>query len=137
MLFRYANLLPDWYKGNTHIHSTASDGGKTFPELAEMYAGAGYDFLFRTDHWVESDVEGDGAVYPLLWVDGMELDGCDHGGSEYHVVCLGKTRGITGEIGLVAAMEAARAQGALLILAHPRWMDNSQDDAMRYGFDGV
>ena len=54
--FRY-DTSGAWFKGNAHIHSTASDGGKTFPELAQMYAGEGYDFLARTDHWVASDVE--------------------------------------------------------------------------------
>jgi len=127
----------NWYKGNVHIHSTQSDGGKTFAELATMYAGEGYDFLFRTDHWVASDVAADPDDYPLLWLDGVELDGRDHGGSAYHVVCLGKVAGIDRERGFVAALEAARAQGALLLLAHPTWMVNSQDDVVRYGFDGV
>ena len=43
-----------WYKGNTHIHTTRSDGGKTRAEAAALYAGAGYEFLFRTDHNVTS-----------------------------------------------------------------------------------
>ena len=126
-----------WYKGNTHIHSTASDGAKTFPELAQMYAGVGYDFLFRTDHWVASDVEADGGDYPLLWLDGVELDGNDYGGSFYHVVCLGRFTGIAREMGLVTAMEATRAQGGVLILAHPHWSENSLEDALRWGFHGV
>lgn len=49
--FRY-NLSGQWYKGNTHIHSTASDGGLDFDQLADLYASAGYHFLFRTDHWL-------------------------------------------------------------------------------------
>ena len=77
--FRYDIHQEAWYKGNCHIHSTASDGGKTFAELERMYAGAGYDFLFRTDHWVVSEVGGpsDGGTpaSPLLWLDGTELDG--------------------------------------------------------------
>lgn len=40
-------------------------------------------------------------------------------------------------MGFVPAMEAARAQGGLLILAHPAWMGNSQEDAFRWGFHGV
>ena len=48
-----------WFKGNLHIHSTASDGGAGFAELADMYAREGYDFLCRTDHWVSSDVSAD------------------------------------------------------------------------------
>jgi len=56
--FRYSTA-GRWFKGNTHIHSTPSDGGKTFAELAELYASTGYDFLFRTDHWVASDAAAD------------------------------------------------------------------------------
>jgi hypothetical protein len=135
-MFRY-NTTGTWYKGNTHIHSTASDGGKTFAELGAMYASAGYDFAFRTDHWVFSDAKKDSADAPLLWLDGVELDGRDEQGVQYDVVCLGVFKGITPEIGLVAAMDAARAQGGLLILAHPYWSGNSFDDALRWDFDGV
>jgi len=134
--FRY-DASGRWFRGNTHVHSTASDGGKTFVELAAMYAGAGYDFLYRTDHWVVSDVGSDATDYPLLWMDGIELDGRDSNGSAYHVVCLGTFSGITREMGLTAAMDAARAQNGLLIMAHPHWMGNSTDDALRWNFDGV
>jgi hypothetical protein len=134
--FRY-DTRDTWYKGNCHVHSTASDGGKTFAELARMYADAGYDFLFRTDHWVPSDVDVDTLEYPLLWLDGIELNGEDYAGSYYHVVCLGRFEGLTRHMGFVAAMETARAQGGLLILAHPQWMGNSMEDARRWGFHGV
>ena len=49
--FRYAGDGA-WYRGNTHIHTVASDGGKDMDELSSMYAEVGYDFLFQTDHWV-------------------------------------------------------------------------------------
>jgi len=72
--FRY-DTSGKWYKGNTHIHSTASDGGKTVAEITELYAGADYDFLCRTDHWAASDFgpreAGGGGP---LWLDGVELD---------------------------------------------------------------
>ncbi|RKY70031.1 MAG: hypothetical protein DRP97_04410 [Candidatus Latescibacterota bacterium] len=134
--FRY-NTTGTWVKGNTHIHSTASDGGKTFEELTRMYAGAGYDFIFHTDHWVASDVEKETDESSLIRMDGIELDGKDHGGSQYHVVCLGTFTGLTPEMGFVAGLEAARAQGGFLILAHPHWMGNSMEDALRWGFHGV
>jgi hypothetical protein len=127
----------NWYKGNTHIHSTKSDGGLTFPELAVRYADAGYDFLFRTDHWVASDVMSDGEEYPLLWLDGIELDGSDHTGAGYHVACLGSFSGLSREIGFSDALEMVREQGGIRILAHPYWMGNSFDDALRWKFDGV
>ena len=136
MTFRY-DTSGQWYKGNTHLHSTASDGGKTFSELAELYASADYDFLFRTDHWVCSNTAQDTEAYPLLWVDGIELDGHDEKGSYFHVVCLGKVDGICREDGLEAGLKAAREQGALTILAHPHWCGNSLEDCLRWKFDGV
>lgn len=127
----------NWYKGNTHIHSTASDGGLTFAELAERYAGEGYSFLFRTDHWVMSDVVADTHDYPLLWLDGMEVDGLDGTGAVSHVVCLGSFKGISREVGLPAALGMVRDQGGVRILAHPRWSGNDVEDALTWGFDGV
>ena len=79
----------------------------------------------------------DEAAYPLVWLDGIELDGADASGAEYHVVALGTLRGIEREMGLTRAMELARAQGGLLILAHPHWMGNTLEDALRWRFDGV
>ena len=38
-------LTGNWYKGNTHLHSTASDGGKTVDELASR---AGLSVAFET-----------------------------------------------------------------------------------------
>jgi len=142
--FRY-NVSGNWYKGNTHIHSTASDGGRTFAELAQMYAAQGYDFLCRTDHWVASNVAAEDAAddagcdagYPLLWLDGIELDGRDERDVYYHVVVLGTFTGVTREMGFGAALEATRAQDGLLILAHPQWTANTFDDALRWDFDGV
>lgn len=134
--FRY-DTSGQWYKGNTHLHSTASDGGMGFAELAELYHSAGYDFLFRTDHWVASDVAGDGEKYPLLWLDGVELDGRDRTGALSHVVCLGRVTGLRREDGLEAGIQSARRQGAIVILAHPHWCDNALDDCVRLQLDGV
>lgn len=102
-----------------------------------MYADAGYDFLFRTDHWVSSDVGSEKAASHLLWLDGVELDGLDETGAYYHAVCLGTFDGLNREQGFAGALAAARLQGALTILAHPHWTGNSLADACRHGFDGV
>ncbi len=134
--FRYDGS-GSWYKGNTHLHSTASDGGRSFAELAALYHSAGYDFLFRTDHWVESDAGQDGEAAPLLWLDGIELDGRDATGAYYHVVCLGRVAGLRREDGFEACLAAARRQGALAILAHPHWCGNTLEDVLRWSFDGV
>jgi hypothetical protein len=134
--FRY-DTSHHWFKGNLHIHSTASDGGKTFAELAELYAAAGYDFLFRTDHWVASDVGVDRADYPLLWLDGIELDGWGPDGEYGHVLCLGKVEAMAREDGLAAAIAAARERDALCFLAHPQWSGNALDTCQRWELDGV
>jgi hypothetical protein len=136
MTFRY-DTSGQWLKGNTHLHSTASDGGKTFGELADLYASAGYDFLFRTDHWVASDTAADEETYPLLWLDGMELDGKDATGAWFHVVCLGLLNDVSRENGFVETLESARNRGALLIAAHPHWSGNTLDDCLRWKFDGI
>jgi hypothetical protein len=134
--FRY-DTSQHWYKGNTHIHSTASDGGLDFDQLSQIYFQQGYSFLFRTDHWVCSDVQAEPRAHPLLWLDGVELNGEDLYGSEYHIVCLGAFKGIDDSMGLAPALEKARAQGGYIILAHPFWMGNTIEEALRYPFDGV
>ncbi len=133
---RYTNSS-HWIKGNTHLHSTASDGGKTFNELADLYKSAGYGFLFRTDHWVASETTDDDQHAPILWLDGIEIDGQDEHGSAYHVVCLGNIAGIQREDGFDAGLRRAQAQGALCILAHPHWMGNSKEEVLRWNFDGI
>lgn len=39
-----------WFKGNTHTHTTMSDGDSTPGLVARWYRNNGYDFLFITDH---------------------------------------------------------------------------------------
>jgi len=134
--FRYREL-GSWYKGNTHIHSLASDGGKTFAELAEMYASAGFQFLFRTDHWVASAAANDTAKYPLAFFDGIELHGHDEMDSDYHIVCLGTFNGLSEDMGIPAALKSVRRQNGVVILAHPHWMGNTFEEARRHGFHGV
>jgi hypothetical protein len=134
--FRY-DTSGQWFKGNAHIHSTASDGGKTFTELAALYASAGYDFLFRTDHWQASDVAADETDAPLLWIDGIEFDGVGPEGEYGHVLCLGKVEGAGREDGLAAAVASARDQGALCFLAHPQWSGNTLETSRRWQLDGV
>ena len=134
--FRY-DTCGNWYKGNTHIHSTVSDGGKDSSELALIYSEAGYDFLFHTDHWVPSRTDDCRDRQPLLWLDGVELDGCDDAGSKYHIVCLGSFDGLYPEMEFLSALHSVKKQGGILILAHPEWMGNSLDDTLIKYLDGV
>ena len=38
-----------WYRGNTHSHSTESDGQLSIGDRFAAYRDAGYDFLVLTD----------------------------------------------------------------------------------------
>jgi hypothetical protein len=137
-VFRYSRV-DGWLKGNTHIHTTRSDGGKSPEEVVAMYGSAGYDFVFLTDHWVASLDQGDGRRprgSPLV-LDGIELDGKDEQGRFYHVVCLGTFRGIDRDRGLEATLASVREQGGFLVLAHPFWTGNSVDDALAHPFHAV
>jgi len=134
--FRY-HLDGKWYRGNTHIHSVASDGGKTVDELEEMYAAAGYDFLCLTDHWVASAVQERQNINGLLWFDGVELHGVDTEGSSYHIACIGLFDGIEREMGLEAGLQAVIEQGGFTILAHPHWSGNTFQETQKHPFDAV
>jgi len=134
--FRYAGQTR-WWKGNLHVHSTRSDGGKTPAELAEIYAGAGYDFIVLADHWIAGAPADLPEPCPLAVLDGAEIDGDDATGAYFHVVAIGCRDGIDRAMGLETAMAEARRQGAVLVLAHPLWTGNSAEDALRHGFDGV
>jgi hypothetical protein len=131
------NMTGTWYKGNTHLHTTASDGGNTYKELADLYENVGYDFIAYTDHWVSSDIHTLSFDTGLLLLDGIELDGFDHTGAYYHAVCLGKTTSINREDGFETALQKAREQEAMTVLAHPHWSGNSLEDSIRWDFDGV
>lgn len=39
-----------WHKGNTHTHTTNSDGDSSPQDVATWYKNHGYQFLFLTDH---------------------------------------------------------------------------------------
>ncbi len=137
MRFRYSKCNK-WLKGNTHIHSTKSDGGLDFKQLATLYASKGYDFLYRTDHWVASNVKDDKEKYPLLWLDGIELDSVfEESKSLYHIICLGRFNGLNREMGLKSALTKVKEQGGITILAHPFWCGNNEKDLFRFDFDGV
>lgn len=133
---RYTASTYRWYRGNTHIHTTASDGGLSVPELSRLYAAEGYHFLVQTDHWVASAHRGT-HTEGVLWLDGVELDGTDRDGAYYHVVCIGTVRPVSRDMGFTAAVDAAAEQGAMLVLAHPHWTGNSHAHALALPFHGV
>ncbi len=53
--FQVPSFQGDWYKGNTHAHTTESDGDSPPDEVALWYKSHGYDFLVLSDHNVLTD----------------------------------------------------------------------------------
>lgn len=47
-----------WYRGNTHAHTTESDGDSSPEHVARWYRDHGYDFLVLSDHNVFTDPAG-------------------------------------------------------------------------------
>jgi hypothetical protein len=48
--FNNAREKTKWYKGNTHSHSTVSDGDSAAYKVVQKYHDKGYNFLLVTDH---------------------------------------------------------------------------------------
>lgn len=134
--FRY-DLSGQWYRGNVHMHTNISDGGRSPLEATQAYADAGYDFVCLTDHVVASDAAAMDVEWPLTVLDGVEIHGSDHAGTPYHAVCLGRFEDVPVERGFVPMLEYCREQGGLLILAHPFLMYHTPDNARQHGFHGV
>ena len=53
-----------YYKGNTHAHTTRSDGRRTPEEVMRMFKDHGYDFLVISDHW---------RAFPAREYEGMQV----------------------------------------------------------------
>jgi hypothetical protein len=68
---------PRWFKGNTHAHTTESDGDSPPATVADWYRTHAYDFLVLSDHNVLTDVKPlqarDGANSPFLVIPGEEV----------------------------------------------------------------
>jgi hypothetical protein len=112
----YRNF-PQWFRGNTHTHSTLSDGEWPLDKVVGFYRGRGYAFLAMTDHDVFTDL----SAFATSDFVGISSDEVTVRGRE-HIVGLNLKGAVTpfsndhqqtiGDIG---------AQGGLAVLAHPNW----------------
>ena len=123
----------NWYRGNVHTHSTASDGKRTPAEAAQFYRQNGYDFVALTDHLIYADVSGlnrDG----FLVIPGIEIHGDDPASHTYHIVGLGGDMEPAQQLdelnSFAGDLSRLRSHGALAILAHPYWSGQLSRDLM-------
>lgn len=114
-----------FYKGNTHAHSTRSDGRLSPEEVYETYRCAGYDFLALTDHW---RVGGGGDYRGMLLIPGIEYDFAFER-QVLHLVCLfqdaADARGVFRYMSHDQVIAYVNRVNGVPIAAHPAWSLNT------------
>lgn len=130
MEFRTLYKNGNFYKGNTHAHTTLSDGNGSPAEVVKAYKGAGYSFLALTDHQVygynTAFNTDDFLILPATEFDTMV-------GGIHHIVSIGhpdetkyqdgyqfdraKIHSLTAQ----QIIDEINVHGNLAILAHPYW----------------
>lgn len=121
------NASKRYYKGNTHAHTTRSDGVKSPGEVMRMFRDAGYDFLVLTDHWTPGptqDFEG------MLVLSGAEYD-FSFPEQVLHIVGVfpdeTAAKGFSHEMDYPEVIGRINAQGGAAILCHPAWSLNTPE----------
>ena len=116
-----------YYKGNTHAHTTRSDGVKSPGEVMRMFRDAGYEFLVLTDHWTPGptqDFEG------MLVLSGAEYD-FSFPEQVLHIVGVfpdeTAAKGFSHEMDYPEVIGRINAQGGAAILCHPAWSLNTPE----------
>ncbi len=68
----WRQFLPQWVKGDLHVHTLHSDGAWTVDETLTRVAGTGLDFVALTDHNTSSQNLAPHKPSPLTVIPGME-----------------------------------------------------------------
>ena len=120
----------DWFKGNTHTHTTLSDGDSPPETVAKWYKDHGYQFVVMTDH----NKTGDGGMQArfgeegrFLVITGNEIS-CVSEGKPVHLTAVNPS-GVLVQLNdstvvstLRKNVDAIRAAGATPIINHPNFM---------------
>lgn len=111
-----------WYRGNTHSHSTESDGKLPVADRFAAYREAGYDFLVLTDHRKVNDVAAH-STSDFLAISGSEVHPSNpYGGATYHIVAINIHEPVNcAKMHPNAVIEDIKAQGGEAVLCHPYW----------------
>jgi hypothetical protein len=102
-----------WYRGNTHTHTTYSDGKFSPTAVAELYKKEGYHFLFITDHGKVAPIdESMLSDSEFLCIRGEESE------SYHHLSCLNIPQTIFSVFPPVV-IDSTLKQGGFLMVNHP------------------
>ena len=117
-----------WIKGNTHAHTTQSDGDSPPEKVVEWYKSHGYSFLVLSDHNKVVDPAGYDTDHSdnFLLIPGEEIS-ADSNGAPVHVNALGVNNSLPPLAGVGLAncirknVEAVLAAGGVAIVNHPNF----------------
>ena len=124
-----------FFKGNTHMHSTVSDGSLTPDNLKKLYKDNGFNFIAITDHNIFSNYDYFNEK-DFIMIPGVEVDTFKD--NKYnHIIGLGteKTKfkhmqKITrkGTENIQELIDMLTVNGNLAIIAHPSWSNLDLND---------
>jgi len=129
------------YVGVVHVHTTFSDGEGTIEEVIAAARGTGLDFLVITDHNDLRAKGHEGWHGGTLVLAGEEVTRP----SGNHMLALGISEFISPDLTPQGGIEAAKAQGGRVFLAHPFYQGSAliDDPPLPWrdwevcGFDGI
>jgi hypothetical protein len=124
--FSAQNLF--WFKGNTHCHTTNSDGDETPQNVVKWYWNHGYHFLVITDHDVLTDIKplNTEEFDNFLLIPGEEISD-KYDGAPLHLNALNIAEQIEPQHGnskvetLQKNIDAIIQAGGVATLNHPNW----------------
>ncbi|MXV79010.1 hypothetical protein F4X73_11855 [Candidatus Poribacteria bacterium] len=111
-----------WFRGNTHSHSTESDGRLSIADRFAAYRDEGYDFLVLTDHRKVNDVSAN-STEDFLAISGSEVHPANpYGGPVYHIVAINIHEPVNcAKMHPNAVIEDIKSQGGEAVICHPYW----------------
>lgn len=117
-----------YYKGNTHTHTTNSDGRKKPEDVLRLYKEHGYDFLVISDHWHTFPT---GEFEGMRVLSGIEYD-FEFARQVLHVVGVFPNEAAAEGcyqfgMGYRRLIECINELGGAAIAAHPKWSHNTPD----------
>jgi hypothetical protein len=128
-----------WYKGNTHTHTSETDGDSSPEVVASWYKNHGYNFLVLSDHEILLDLSKISHLEDsaFRFVPGEEITG-KFGTKPVHLVGINISRVLAPLPGATAAatvqrtVDSVRAAGGVPQINHPNFgWALTEDDLMQ------
>ena len=123
-------VQPSWFKGNTHTHTSESDGDSSPEEVTSWYSERGYNFLVLSDHNVHTEIAALSAKFAVpgrfMLLRGEEVTSSFEG-KAIHVNGLDTRTAIGRQTGtsildiLQKSVDAIRKQSGVPHINHPNF----------------